>query len=383
MSPCMRSAGAVEQSKTPLTTCMVQRFRASGKPSPRAGGVSRENCSPPVNCSVSAPTEQSPQHIGCKPKQVVVAAGKCSPGRRFQPRVRPPPGWDPAELARRSAWTEERLATHAASSPRSRLANPPTSRAPRSSVGNSFESPVACQLNNKSTSNNGYYNPCRIAPVPAFAYAGYSSTSLQCSHNETSSSCINTSAGIPLCNSSESFRSTRSGQRRQSMSPLKENWSQPADDTLSPRVSAMSSSVTPKAGTKLDSNSTADGLGISMRETKRSTGRGDLAFCDTLSRSLSPSIMATIAAVRDAAAAAAAKVAATAAARRCYSPISDHHSMRQASPRAASVSPRPSLAAARSTHKARVGAEARSKRFSVNIADRLHVVTESCTPRRR
>lgn len=383
MSPCIRSACTLEQSKAPLGTCMVEWSKASGKPSPRAGVVSRENCSPPVNCSAAAPAEQSCQHVGCKPKQVVAAAGKCSPGRRFQPRVRPPPGWDPAELARRSARTEERMAMHAASGPRNQLANPPTSRAAQSSVGNSIESPVPCQLSNKSTSNNGYYNPCRIAHVPAFAHARCSSTSLQCTHSGSSSSCISTSIGTPSFNSSESLCSTRSGQMRQSMPPVKEKWSKPADVALSPRVFAMSSSITPKVVTKLNCDSIADGLGISMREARRSTGRCDSVFRDRLSRSISPSAMATIAAARDAAVAATAKVAAAAAARRCHSPTSDYLTVRQASPRAASVSPRPSLAAARSTHKARVGAEERSKRFSVNIADRLHGVTESCTPRRR
>eukprot|EP00930_Biecheleria_cincta_P073271 TRINITY_DN60582_c0_g1_i1.p1 TRINITY_DN60582_c0_g1~~TRINITY_DN60582_c0_g1_i1.p1 ORF type:complete len:389 (+),score=49.74 TRINITY_DN60582_c0_g1_i1:29-1168(+) len=379
MPPCMRSASFLEQSKVPLTTCMVQLSKAGCQPSPRTNGVSRENRSPPVNRSLASPTEKSSQLVGCKPKQVVAAGGKCSPGRRFQPCVRPPPGWDPAELARRSASSEERPAMHAASSPRSQLTHPPTSKAPPTSVGEPF---VACPLSHKSTSKNGYYNPCRIAPVPAFAFARPSSTALQCNHSESSSSCISTSTGISFCNSSESFRSTTSGQVRQNMGPPKEKLIKPADDTSTPRASAVNSSVMSKAGTQLNNNGTVDGLGISMRETKRRTGRGDAAFSDPLSRSLSPSAMATIAAAREAAAVAG-KVAAAAAARRCSSPASDYHSVRQASPRAASVSPRPSLAAARSTHKARVGAEERSKRFSVNIADRLHVVTENCTPRRR
>lgn len=264
------------------------------------------------------------------------------------------------------------------SSPRSQLANPRTSRAPSLSVNDSIEPPTMCQLNNKSASNDGYCNPSRIAPLPDFVHTRCSSNSHHCNGSESSDSCVSTSAGISFFDSSESFCSGKFGQVRSS----KEKWNNPADDILSQSAFAMNSAVTPRVGTRFN-KSIVDGLGISIREGGRRTGRGDGAACDSLSRSLSPSAMEAIAAARAAAATAAAKVAAAVASRHGFSAASDYHSVRPASPRTASVSPRPSLAAARSTHKARVGAEERSKRFSVNIADRLHVVKENCTPRRR
>lgn len=263
------------------------------------------------------------------------------------------------------------------SSPRSQLTKPRTTPAPSLSVSDSLEPTVMYEPNNKLASNDGYCNPSRIAPIPDFVQSRCSSRSYRFNRSETSGSCVSTSAGISFFDSSESFGSEKFAQVRHS----KEKWSKPADDTSSQSASA-SKAVTPKAGAKFNS-SVVDRLGISIRGSERRTERGDVVVCDSLSRSLSPSSMEAISAARAAAADAAAKVAAAVASRQGFSPASDNRSVRPASPRTSSLSPRPSLAAARSTHKARVGAEERSKRFSVSVADRLHVVKENCTPRRR